>query len=640
MRLHRLVTTLVCLATGLGFGLALAQPASANGNCPSYFTGFGTGTPSDPYEVDSALDLAEVSFCLSASFIQTGNIDLASAAWTPLGTTSVAPFTGTYDGGGFSISNLSVATDTTARGLFGYTSQATLTGINLSSGSVTGSAYVGALVGSAVDTAISDSSSAVSVTGWNYVGGLVGLMSVASSPNQTLTTSYTTGTVTGVTNSVPVPPAVASYVGGLVGLANRIDITSSYSSAIVSSTGNYSAGIAGGTNLGSIANTYSRGAVTGDWQVAGLVGEVADTPVSNSYATGLVTAGAPPGPSSKAQGGLIGTSGSNPWTALTWDIQTTGQTAAVENSNPNPPGTMPSTTDQMKTLGTFTGLGWNISTSWTPTTTWVICSTFNGGYPHLAAFYDEFTAPCFTAPTTPAAPTVTAGNGQATVTVNPQMGGPAASWVVTSTPGSLTCPITGTSGSCTISGLTNGTTYTFTSTATNRIGTSAASPASNPVTPQSPGGGTTPTPTPTPTPTASPSPSAVITPVAQPTSAPVLYGQNDRPVAPGVNAVTGPIVSVTVPVRANSPAGAAPADAPRVQASRGQVTRVSVNGLPASSTVTTDLRVGDRWVRLGTSRTGVKGRTTLPAFQTSIAGSYLLRITATDGAKYVRVDVA
>lgn len=634
MHPRRLVTFALCLITGLGFGLALAQPASANGNCVTYFAGHGTGTPSDPYQVDAALDLEEVSFCLTASFVQIGNIDLASAAWTPLGTTIGAPFTGTYDGGGFAISNLSVATDTTARGLFGYTDQATLTRINLSSGTVTGDAYVGALVGFATDTAISDSSSAVSVTGWIYVGGLVGFMSVASSPNQTLTTSYTTGTVTGVSNVDNLP---ASWVGGLVGNANRIDISKSFSSATVTSNGAFSGGLAGGTNLGSISNSFVRGAVTGDWQVGGLVGEDADTPIANSFATGLVTAGAPPNVGPNSQGGLIGQSGTNPWTALTWDVQTTGQTSAVNRGNSNPPGTTPSTTSQMKSLTTFTDLGWSISTSWTPTTTWVICATFNGGYPHLAAFYDELTAPCFTAPATPAAATAVAGNAQAVVTVHPQVGGPAASWVVTSTPGSLTCPITGSSGSCTITGLSNGTSYTFTSTATNRIGTSAASPASAPVIPQSPGGGSTPTPTPTATPTSAPT--AIVTPTVQPTRAPIPYGQSDRPVAPGVNAVTGAVVAVTVPSRTNSPAATTPAEAPRVQASTNQVVRVSVNGLSPSSLVTTDLRVGDRWVRLGTSRTGVKGRTTLPAIQSSIPGSYLLRITTTDGARYVRVDV-
>jgi virginiamycin B lyase len=60
-------------------------------------------------------------------------------------------------------------------------------------------------------------------------------------------------------------------------------------------------------------------------------------------------------------------------------------------------------------------------------------------------------------------------------------GGPYTSYTVTSSPGGLTATVTGTSAS--ISGLTMGTTYTFTVTATNAAGTSLVSVPSNPVTP-------------------------------------------------------------------------------------------------------------------------------------------------------------
>ena len=83
-------------------------------------------------------------------------------------------------------------------------------------------------------------------------------------------------------------------------------------------------------------------------------------------------------------------------------------------------------------------------------------------------------------PNTPSAPTATAGNGQATITVTPaQTGGAAATYTVTANPGGATCTITAPATSCTITGLTNGTAYTFTSTATNASGTSSASAASS-----------------------------------------------------------------------------------------------------------------------------------------------------------------
>jgi trimeric autotransporter adhesin len=97
------------------------------------------------------------------------------------------------------------------------------------------------------------------------------------------------------------------------------------------------------------------------------------------------------------------------------------------------------------------------------------------------------------APGTPGAPTATAGNAQATVTVAaPSTGGTPSSYTVTATDattganGGQTCTVTGATGSCTLTGLTNGDSYTFTSTAANPGGTSLASPASNMVTPAAP----------------------------------------------------------------------------------------------------------------------------------------------------------
>ena len=89
--------------------------------------------------------------------------------------------------------------------------------------------------------------------------------------------------------------------------------------------------------------------------------------------------------------------------------------------------------------------------------------------------------------TVPGAPTIgtaTAGNTQATVsfTAPASNGGSAITgYTVTSSPGGVTA--TGTASSITVTGLTNGTAYTFTVTATNAVGTGTASAASNSVTP-------------------------------------------------------------------------------------------------------------------------------------------------------------
>ena len=87
-----------------------------------------------------------------------------------------------------------------------------------------------------------------------------------------------------------------------------------------------------------------------------------------------------------------------------------------------------------------------------------------------------------TKPGTPAAPTVTSATNGAvalSVTAPANTGGAAfTSYLVTSNPEGKTCTATAATRACTVSGLTNGTTYTFSVTATNIAGTSASSPAS------------------------------------------------------------------------------------------------------------------------------------------------------------------
>ena len=113
----------------------------------------GSGTPVDPYLISSGADIQELSNTVSdwdKDFKQTADINLTAYSDLKIGDNYLNPFTGTYDGDSYIISNYTYSYDDDYAALFGYTtSDSVIKNVKLEDVSVTAptSNYVAALVG-------------------------------------------------------------------------------------------------------------------------------------------------------------------------------------------------------------------------------------------------------------------------------------------------------------------------------------------------------------------------------------------------------------------------------------------------------------------------------------------------------------
>jgi hypothetical protein len=227
------------------------------------------GTAANPFQVATAADLRKVGtetttggWTLSAHYKQTANISM-TGSFTPIGTTANR-FTGSYDGDGKTITNLSISASGSYSGLFGY----------IGAG--------GTVKNVSANGVISSSGSYVSIGG------------IAGENAGTIDNCSFGGTVNGSPNS--------DQVGGITG-QNNGTVKNSRNTANVSGR-NQVGGIAG-TGQGKIDESYNTGNVTGNQQVGGIAGTNVGSGnyIKNSYNTGSVTSTA--GSNSNA-GGITG----------------------------------------------------------------------------------------------------------------------------------------------------------------------------------------------------------------------------------------------------------------------------------------------------------------------------------------------
>ena len=217
------------------------------------------------YNADGLMNIAELvnGGKTDINITLDKNIDLTGKDWTPIGTDYDNSYTGTFDGGGHTITGLTVTTNDQYAGLFGYLGKfgnaagtvknVVMEGIQITcnrrlgsaggvagfsrggtiencsvSGSVSGTMRAGGVVGVQWEASITGCSSSATVKGLAYVGGVAG----ETNSGATMAACYATGNVT-----IEIDPINNILGGGLVGFNAGSSVLACYATGNVTSTG-------------------------------------------------------------------------------------------------------------------------------------------------------------------------------------------------------------------------------------------------------------------------------------------------------------------------------------------------------------------------------------------------------------------
>ena len=275
------------------------------------------------YTVTSAEGLKNIAklvneeWKLGINITLTDNIDLTDIDWTPIGTSFSNSYTGTFNGGGHTITGLTVTGSNEYAGLFGRIGSGgkvmnvKLEGVQIESdnemsavGGVAGQSYgniencsvsgsvsvsgtnsiAGGVVGYQLVGSITGCSSSARVKGVAYAGGIAGYTNGGAS----LTGCYATGSVSVENNTTS-----AAYAGGVVGNnGSSSTLKACYAWGSVTGSGSgtvYVGGVTGSNDLGTLTACYhAKGTVSGP---GGATGGVAGRNFKDfMFGGGIITA--------------------------------------------------------------------------------------------------------------------------------------------------------------------------------------------------------------------------------------------------------------------------------------------------------------------------------------------------------------
>ena len=222
----------------------------------------GSGTKNDPYQIgtaeglkwfrdkvnnakNAANNIEDTKICAEL----TKDIDLSGEAWTPIGIggafyAGTPPYSGTFDGKGHTIKNLSIDSSAHYVGLFGYVYGGTIRNLTVS-GSVKGSEHTGGIAGAANGGTFETCANQCAVQG-GTTGGIIGF--ATEEGTLIVRDCYNVGSITTTTGN---------SVGGIIGQCINTS--------------------------GTIRNCYNAGTVTGTASVGAIIGNPLIDKIYNCY---------------------------------------------------------------------------------------------------------------------------------------------------------------------------------------------------------------------------------------------------------------------------------------------------------------------------------------------------------------------
>ena len=261
--------------------------------------GQGNYTVTSAEGLKNIAELVNEEWKLDINIILTNNIDLTGIDWTPIGIDYNHQYTGTFNGGGHTITGLTVTGSNEYAGLFGRIGSGgkvmnvKLEGVQIESdnemsavggvvgysygniencsvsGSVSSNSTAGGVVGAQLGGSITGCNTSATVKGVAYAGGIAGFTNGGAS----LTGCYATGSVSVENNTTS-----AAYAGGVVGSNGASStLTACYATGSVTGSGSgtiYTGGVTGTNDCGTLTACYhANGTVSGpDGTTGGVTG--------------------------------------------------------------------------------------------------------------------------------------------------------------------------------------------------------------------------------------------------------------------------------------------------------------------------------------------------------------------------------